>query len=57
MHEYILNMWKLAAKGEIEETSVIRYIVEWLKVRNELKTLIMESGATVATARRANEWT
>ncbi|XP_053968663.1 uncharacterized protein LOC128870091 [Anastrepha ludens] len=43
IHEYILNMRKVAAMGSVEEASVIRYIIEGLKMRNELKILLLNS--------------
>ncbi|XP_054746113.1 uncharacterized protein LOC129250517 [Anastrepha obliqua] len=36
-HEYVLQMRKLAALGTVEDESVIRYIVDGLKVRDDLK--------------------
>lgn len=36
-HEYRLKMRKIAALGNIEEKLVIRYIIDSLKIRNELK--------------------
>lgn len=36
-HDYCLKMKKVAALGDIEDISVIHYIVNGLKIRNELK--------------------
>ncbi|XP_036343122.1 uncharacterized protein LOC118752357 [Rhagoletis pomonella] len=36
-HEYILKMEKIACCGNIEDASVIRYIVDGLKIQNEYK--------------------
>jgi len=36
-HEYILHMRKIAALGIVEDESVIRYIADALKLRDDLK--------------------
>lgn len=36
-HEYVLHMKKIAALGEVETESVIRYIVDGLNIRSEFK--------------------
>lgn len=37
IHEYVLQMKKIAALGYIEDISVIRYIVDGLPIKSELK--------------------
>lgn len=36
-HEYMLNMKKVASMGEVEETAVIRHIVNGLQIKSEFK--------------------
>lgn len=36
-HEYVLHMRKLAAAGNIEDVSIIRYIVDGLRIKSEFK--------------------
>lgn len=36
-HEYVLHMRKLAASGKIEDISIIRYIVDGLRIKSEWK--------------------
>ena len=39
-HEYMLHMKKIAALGDVDEISVIRYIVDGLKLKSEQKLLL-----------------
>ncbi|XP_036342270.1 meiosis-specific nuclear structural protein 1-like [Rhagoletis pomonella] len=41
--EYVLQMKKLAALGNVEEKAIIRYVVDGLKVRSEIKYSFYEA--------------
>lgn len=53
-HEYVLQMRKLAAMGDVEDQSTIRYIVDGLRWKPEL-TFPLYSAATFSELRQRHE--